>query len=135
MIQLIKESPIDAIFIMIIVIAFIIYLIKYKQDILEKAALKAVSQAEAEWTSGTGRIKFAEAYTYIKKNYPIITFFVTEKELTDTIEEALVELKKIIKTKKGKEGDIISLKYIFTNPNSVTIKSEESKQEESNAQQ
>lgn len=134
MIQLIKESPIDAIFIMIIIIAFIIYLIKYKQDILEKAALKAVSQAEAEWTSGTGRIKFAEAYTYIKKNYPIITFFVTEKELTDTIEEALVELKKIIKTKKGKEGDI-SLKYIFVNQKPVTTKSEETKQEESNTQQ
>ena len=134
MIQLIKESPIDAIFIIIIIIAFIIYLIKYKQDILEKAALKAVSQAEAEWTSGTGRIKFAEAYTYIKKNYPIITFFVTEKELTDTIEEALVELKKIIKTKKGKEGDI-SLKYIFINQKPITTKSEETKQEESNAQQ
>lgn len=134
MIQLIKESPIDAIFIMIIVIAFIIYLIKYKQDILEKAALKAVSQAEAEWTSGTGRIKFAEAYTYIKKNYPIITFFVTEKELTDTIEEALVELKKIIKTKEGKEGDI-SLKYIFVNQKPITTKSEETKQEESNTQQ
>lgn len=134
MIQLIKESPIDAIFIMIIVIAFILYLIKYKQDILEKAALKAVSQAEAEWTSGTGRIKFAEAYTYIKKNYPIITFFVTEKELTDTIEEALVELKKIIKTKKGKEGDI-SLKYIFVNQKPITTKSEETKQEESNTQQ
>lgn len=134
MIQLIKESPIDAIFIMIIVIAFIIYLIKYKQDILEKAALKAVSQAEAEWSSGTGRIKFAEAYTYIKKNYPIITFFVTEKELTDTIEDALIELKKIIKTKEGKEGDT-SLKYIVIDSKPVTIKSEEPKQEESSTQQ
>ena len=134
MIQLVKESPVDAIFIMIVVIAFIIYLIKYKQDILEKAALKAVSQAEAEWASGTGRIKFAEAYTYIKKNYPIITFFVTEKELTDTIEEALIELKKIIQTKEGKEGDA-SLKYILIDSKPVTIKSEESKPEESSTQQ
>lgn len=101
MLEFIKANPVTCIVVSIIVIALIVYLIRYRQDILEKAALYAVARAEAVWGSNTGRIKFAEAYTYIKKHYPVITFFVSETQLSKLIEDALVTLKEIIATKES----------------------------------
>lgn len=83
----------------IIIIALMIYIYKNKKDLLYKAALYAVSVAEEEWGSGTGKIKFAEVYTYISKQFPLFTLFFTEKQLTSIIEEALVEMKNVLKTK------------------------------------
>lgn len=99
MLDFIQNNPVTCIIIFIILIALIVYLIKYRQDILKKAALYAVAKAEEAWGSNTGRIKFAEAYTYIKKNYPLITFFISEAQLSKIIEDALEALKEIIATK------------------------------------
>lgn len=101
MLEFIQQNPVFCIVVLIIVIALIVYLIRYRQDILKKAALYAVAKAEEAWGSNTGRIKFAEAYTYIKKNYPIITFFVSEAQLSKLIEDALESLKEIIATKES----------------------------------
>lgn len=73
------------------------------EKILYKAALYLVSLAEEEWGSGTGKIKFAEVYIQLKKEYPLLTLFVSEKTLTDLIENALTEMKKILKEKQEKE--------------------------------
>ena len=100
MLKFITEEPVLCVVILIIAIALFVYLIKYRRDILKKAALYAVAKAEEAWGSNTGRIKFAEAYLYLKKNYPIITFFISEDELSSLIEEALVSLKEIIATKE-----------------------------------
>lgn len=101
MLEFIQKNPVFCIVLLIIVIALIVYLIRYRQDILKKAALYAVAKAEEAWGSNTGRIKFAEAYTYIKKNYPIITLFVSEAQLSKLIEDALNSLKEIIATKES----------------------------------
>ena len=101
MLEFIQNNPVTCIVIFIIIIALCVYLYKYRQDILKKAALYAVAKAEEAWGSNTGRIKFAEAYTYIKKNYPVITFFVSEAQLSKLIEEALVSLKEILATKES----------------------------------
>lgn len=68
------------------------------KKIIYNAALYAVALAEDKWnTSKMGKIKFAEVYTYIKKKYPIITMFFSEKQMTEIIENALTELKNILK--------------------------------------
>lgn len=86
-----------------IAIALTIYVYFNKRDMLYKAALYAVAKAEEEWGSDTGRIKFAEVYTYIKKEFPLLTLFFTEPQLTVIIENALTDLKEILATKVAKE--------------------------------
>lgn len=86
-----------------IAIALVLYVYINKREMLYKAALYAVAKAEEEWGSGTGRIKFAEVYTYIKKEFPILTMFFTEPQLTVIIENALSDLKEILATKLAKE--------------------------------
>ena len=99
----IVANPIVTFVIAVIVIALCVYVFLNKKGLLCKAALYAVSVAEDEWGSNMGRIKFAQVYAYIKKEYPLITLFFTEEKLTKLIEDALVELKKILATKAAKE--------------------------------
>lgn len=94
---------ITGIVIAVIAIALVIYVYFNKKDMLYKAALYAVAKAEEEWGSDTGRIKFAEVYTYIKKEFPLLTLLFTKPQLTVIIESALADLKEILATKVAKE--------------------------------
>lgn len=100
MLKFVQENPVTTALIVIIIIALIVYLIKFRKGLLQKVALYAVARAEAEWTSGTGKIKFAEAYTYIKQTHPILTFFISEEKLSEIIEKALDNLKEVIANDK-----------------------------------
>lgn len=101
----IVANPIMTFVIAIIIIALVVYIYLNKKDLLYKAALYAVSVAEDEWGSDMGRIKFAEVYTYIKKEFPLFTLFFPEAKLKKIIEDALVELKKILASKAAKEEE------------------------------
>lgn len=103
MINWIVANPVPVIVIAIIIIGVIVLAYNNKKGLLARAALYAVSKAEEAWGSDTGRIKFAEVYTYLTKQYPIVTFFFSEKQLTQIIEDALTEMKKILATKMAKE--------------------------------
>lgn len=98
----IAQNPVTFVVALIIIIALVVLIYKNKNGLLYKAALYAVTKAEEEWGSDTGKIKFAEVYTYIKKEFPIITFFFTEAQLTNIIEDALTEMKKILAAKQAK---------------------------------
>lgn len=102
MLELIKNDPISCAICLIVFISFVMYCIIYRKDILRKAALYAVAEAEKEWGSKAGKIKFTQAYLYLKKKYPIITFFLTEETITETIENALVILQKILEVRNIK---------------------------------
>ena len=86
----------------IIVVSVGVLVWNNKKGLLARAALYAVSKAEDTWGSDTGRIKFAEVYTYLSKQYPLVTFFFTENQLTQIIEDALAEMKKILASKAAK---------------------------------
>lgn len=95
-------NPITTAIIVIILISIGVWIFVNRRGLIYKAALYAVSEAEYAWGSSTGKIKFAEVYTYIKKEFPLITFFLTEKQLTDIIENALLEMKRILAYKQSK---------------------------------
>lgn len=99
-------NPITMFVVGVIVIALLVYAFINRKGLLRKAALYAVSVAEEEWGSGTGKIKFAEVYTYIKKEFPILTLFFTEAQLTIIIEDALSELKNILASNTKKKEEI-----------------------------
>lgn len=97
-----KQYGVQALVIIIIAIAVIFLIYQKRKDVLYQAALYAVSKAQEAWGNDMGKIKFAEAYSYLKKEFPIITFLVSEKQLTDIINKALEELKKLILAKAEK---------------------------------
>ncbi len=109
----------------VVLILAIIFMYFNKKDLLYKAALYGVAKAEEAWGSGMGQIKFAEVYTYLKKEYPFITFFFTESQLSIIIETALVSLKEILtlkaKQEAEKQNNIIQNTLIETEPSPDTL--------------
>lgn len=99
----ILANPVSTAVILVILIAVIVLIWKNRKDVLLKSAQYIVAKVEEEWGSDTGRIKFAQAYEYIKTKYPIITFFMSSEKLSQIIEDALAQLKEILKTKEAKE--------------------------------
>ena len=96
-------NPVMSLVILVIAIAIIVLIYINRKDVLLKSALYIVAKVEEEWGSDMGKIKFAEAYTYIKSKYPIVTFLLPESVLTKIIEDALVKLKEILASKASKQ--------------------------------
>ena len=103
MINWITANPVMSLVILVIAIAIIVLIYINRKDVLLKSALYIVAKVEEEWSSDMGKIKFAEAYTYIKSKYPIVTFLLPESVLTKIIEDALVKLKEILASKASKQ--------------------------------
>ena len=96
-------NPVMTVVILVIIIAIIVLVYVNRKDVILKSALYIVAKVEEEWGSDMGKIKFAEAYTYLKAKYPIITFFLPQTLMTKIIEDALVKLKEILASKASKE--------------------------------
>ena len=103
MVNWITANPVMSLVILVIAIAIIVLIYINRKDVLLKSALYIVAKVEEEWGSDMGKIKFAEAYTYIKSKYPIVTFLLPESVLTKIIEDALVKLKEILASKASKQ--------------------------------
>ena len=86
----------DSVLLVIMVIAFIIYLIKTGQTkILKQIAVKLVTEAEGEFGSGTGIIKLSDVVAKLYTHLPsVIRILFTEKQLVDIAEAVLQEAKK-----------------------------------------
>lgn len=97
-----SENPAHTVMFIVVFIALIVMIYINRKDVLLKSALYIVAKVEEEWGSGMGKIKFAEAYTYLKSKYSIVTFFLPEALLTKMIEDALVRLKEILASKEAK---------------------------------
>ena len=104
MVNWITANPVRSLVILVIAIAIIVLIYINRKDVLLKSALYIVAKVEEEWGSDMGKIKFAEAYTYIKSKYPIVTFLLPESVLTKIIEDALVKLKEILASKASKQA-------------------------------
>ena len=105
----IVANPIAAFIVAVIIIALCLYIFLNRKGLLCKAALYAVSVAEDEWGSDMGKVKFAEVYMTLKKQFPLLTLFLTEAKLSKIIEDALIELKKILARKVAKEETVQQL--------------------------
>ena len=104
----ITTNPVMALVILVILIAIGVLIYINRKDVILKSALYIVAVVEDEWGSDMGKVKFAEAYTYIKAKYPIVTFLLPESVLKNIIEDALVKLKEILSSKQAKLEDEIN---------------------------
>lgn len=97
-------NNVDIIVLIITLIAVAVYVFKKGKAGLYSAALYLVSVAEDEWGSSTGKIKFAEVLSTIKKQYPIISLFIREDEIKEIIENALLDMKAVLARKQAEES-------------------------------
>lgn len=71
--------------------------------------LSLVSTAEENWGNNTGKIKRSEVIASILEKYPILQEVTNKEELEikidEMIEDALVQMRQILETKKSKEEE------------------------------
>ena len=63
--------------------------------------LGAVTLAEAEFGSGTGRIKLSVVYDSFVQKFPWIAKLLSFEDFSEYVDEALVEMRKLLSTNKA----------------------------------
>ena len=93
----------------ILSIAGIYYLYRYKKESLWVIACYVVTRAEEEFISGQGKQKLEYAVKEFKKKIPFyLSWLISEKFIISLIEEALKTLQKTFKSAKDKQLTIIN---------------------------
>lgn len=88
--------------VVVFVAAFVFFAVRGKKQIIYKMLYTLVTEAERQYGSGTGSIKFAEVMTKIYSMLPaIIKVFITYDTLEGWIERALADAKQHWKEQAG----------------------------------
>lgn len=93
----------------ILSIAGIYYLYRYKKETLWVIACYVVTRAEEGFASGQGKQKLEYAIKEFKKKIPFyLSWLISEKFIISLIEEALKTLQKTFKSAKDKQLSIVN---------------------------
>ena len=93
----------------ILSIAGIYYLYRYKKESLWVIACYVVTRAEEEFIAGQGKQKLEYAIKEFKKKIPFyLSWLISEKFIISLIEEALKTLQKTFKSAKDKQLTIVN---------------------------
>lgn len=101
--DLMIANPTATLVVLVVLVAIGYQIYKAKLPMITMTALYIVAVAEKKWGSATGQLKYAEAYLYIRKKYPIVTLLLPKNTLNKIIEEALAKLKEMLKTQMEKQ--------------------------------
>lgn len=88
----------DSILVVVLFIVACIFLVRKGSTVYVKQMLfYLVTQAEAEFGSGTGELKYAAVTTWLYEKMPVILkFFFTAKQIDKLIETAVTEMKEYL---------------------------------------
>lgn len=81
---------------LVVVAAIVTCVILSGKKSIKEWLLYAVFMAEAEWGSGTGKLKLRTAYDMFVSKYPIISKLIPFSVFSLWVDEALQEMKKIL---------------------------------------
>lgn len=94
---------------LVLAIIGIILLYKYKREALKAACYYIVVQAEENFISGQGKEKLQYAIKELKKKIPwYLSWLISEKFITNLIEDVLTGLQSIFKGAKEKQLNVIN---------------------------
>ena len=83
-------------------IVFVYQLVKHKQ--LKKAKewlLWAVTGAERELGSGTGKLKLRQVYDMFLERFPVFALIISFERFSEIVDEVLKEMKKMLETNEA----------------------------------
>lgn len=74
--------------------------VEERTSIIKNWLLYAVAAAEKEFGSGTGKLKFAKVYNEFIEKFPEFAVLVSYEEFSKLVDEALSQLKDMLKNNK-----------------------------------
>jgi len=100
----------DSILVVVLFIAICIVLVrKGSAGYVKQMLFYLVTQAEAEFGSGTGNLKYAAVTTWLYERIPtILKFFFTAKQIDAMIEAAVEQMKEYLKKNASAQAFVIT---------------------------
>jgi hypothetical protein len=100
----------DSILVIVLFIVICIVLVrKGSTQYVKQMLFYLVTQAEAEFGSGTGELKYAAVTTWLYERMPaIIKFFFTAKQIDAMIEAAVQQMKEYLSTNESAKAFVVS---------------------------
>ena len=77
--------------------------VEERNNIIKNWLLYAVTAAEKEFGSGTGKLKFAKVYNEFIEKFPEFAVIISYEEFSSLVDEALEQLKDMLKNNKINE--------------------------------
>ena len=77
--------------------------VEERNNIIKNWLLYAVTVAEKEFGSGTGKLKFAKVYNEFIEKFPEFAVIISYEEFSSLVDEALEQLKDMLKNNKINE--------------------------------
>jgi len=104
----------DSILVVVLFIAFCIVLVrKGSAKYVNQMLFYLVTQAEAEFGSGTGDLKYAAVTTWLYERIPaILKFFFTAKQIDAMIEAAVEQMKEYLKKNVSAQAFVLTTNEI-----------------------
>ena len=81
---------------LVVIAGIVAYVVLSGKKSVKEWLLYAVFMAEAEWGSGTGKLKLRTAYDMFVAKYPVISKIIPFSVFSLWVDEALKEMKKIL---------------------------------------
>lgn len=104
----------DSILVVVLFIAICIVLVrKGSAKYVKQMLFYLVTQAEAEFGSGTGDLKYAAVTTWLYERIPaILKFFFTAKQIDAMIEAAVEQMKEYLKKNSSAQAFVVTTNAI-----------------------
>lgn len=104
----------DSILVVVLFIAICIVLVrKGSAKYVKQMLFYLVTQAEAEFGSGTGDLKYAAVTTWLYERIPaILKFFFTAKQIDAMIEAAVEQMKEYLKKNASAQAFVVTTNEI-----------------------
>lgn len=113
MISFITQHWDSVLVVILFIVACIVLIRKGSTAYVKQMLFYLVTQAEAEYGSGTGELKYAAVTTWLYERIPaIVKFFFTAKQIDQLIEAAVDQMKEYLKKNVSAQAFVVTTNEI-----------------------
>lgn len=113
MISFIAQYWDSVLVVILFIVACIVLIRKGSTAYVKQMLFYLVTQAEAEYGSGTGELKYAAVTTWLYERIPaIVKFFFTAKQIDQLIEAAVDQMKEYLKKNVSAQAFVVTTNEI-----------------------
>ncbi len=113
MISFIAQHWDSVLVVILFIVACIVLIRKGSTAYVKQMLFYLVTQAEAEYGSGTGELKYAAVTTWLHERIPaIVKFFFTAKQIDQLIEAAVDQMKEYLKKNVSAQAFVVTTNEI-----------------------
>lgn len=82
----------------------VFFAVRSEKSLIRSWLLLAVTEAERQLGSGTGKAKLRKVYLWFNERFPVVSFFVAFETFSKWVDAALEVMEQILASREGNDG-------------------------------